>query len=375
MSGFGLKAFKKLKEEAVNTREKRIYYKHLVIADDFNGVLKFLNLQDIHGRDHVGLISENGFDKEDLVNEWRCSLNPLRDENFANLLIGTHPKLEIHPSKAPVLFYKDSKFHEFFGRVKHFEFKPIEEQFLKERYHFKWENLISDEKWNTLTENLSDKQYAKIIQKIELVEASDLVEPANFIIHTGDFEKFECENLYWNDEPKKLTKLVSHDSPIQLSDATMEYLRGVNSYPGISVAFRAHGEVYDDEATIFLPQSVTHSHGHFIGDFYRYNPETKTQDFTFSMILQEEDTMTEEELAKKIKLLKRVMERTIPNFSKIRYDEFIRFKSEMFFDGMNDELAPQIKNDHPNLYLVGNWAPVKNLEVTDARNWVRGIFS
>ena len=42
---------------------------------------------------------------------------------------------------------------------------------------------------------------------------------------------------------------------------------------------------------------------------------------------------------------------------------------------MNDELATWIKNDHPQLQLIGAWAPMQNPEATKARNFIRSYFS
>jgi hypothetical protein len=371
----GLKLLKSFVKNHQKIAKNVFFYQHIVYGNNFAGILKFIELQKEFGPENVRLITEQGIDKQDLINEWKCSLNPLRDEAIANLLTGIKPTLEIIPSKAPVRFYKDSKFHEFGGRTKHFELKPGEELFLKERFNFKWEGLVDNETWNFLDENLREHQSSKIIQQLEMVQKHDLLEKTNFILHTGDFERFECEHLYWNEGPKKLSSLLSENSPIKLSDMTQEYLHGLTEQSAVNIHFDIEGCAYDDYATLYLPQSVTHEWGHFIGDVYPHNPETNKQEMVFTIMLTDEDKSSEEELAKKIKLLKRVMERTIPNFSKCRYSEHIRYQSEMYFEGMNDELTSTMKEDHPQLHFIGAWAPLANNEIAEARNFVRSFLA
>ena len=355
MTGFGIRALKRIKEETSNKDDRKRYYSHIVVGDDFLAVSMFLKLTKEFGADKVCLISENLLDKSALLEQWRCSIHTLRSEDGANNLIGMMPQLEITPTKNKVKFYKDTKFHDFGGRAKSMPIGPGEKDFLAPFYKVNYRNLFSDEDWQNLDELILKGQVNKILQSIELTTPEDLVEKTYFKLHTGEHESFECERLHWMINPKKFYKLVKDKET--LSNAVSEYCTHLETQTGVVVHFECDREIFNEEGTVFLPQSMTHEWGHFIVDFEKFDPEMNKQNFTGLILLKEED-LTEEELAKKIKLLKRVLERVFPEFIKANYTEHIRFAQDMFIRGMQDSLAANMKQELPGLQFVGVAAPV-----------------
>lgn len=355
MSSFGIRAFKRLKEKSI-TEDKKHYFDHIVFGNDFLAIWLYLKLRKEHGKENVCLICESWIDKVRLLDLWKCTINTLRNEDAANTLIGACPQLEITPSNTKVQFYKDTKFHEFGKRAKSLPLQPGEEKFLNPYFNVNYQNLFSIEDWQALDEVLKD-QVNKYLNSIEITTPSDLVEKTHFKLHTGEHESFECETLHWIDNPKKFYKLIKEKSII--ADSVGEYCTSLEQYPAVVVHFECDEIISEEAGTVFLPQSMTHEWGHFIVDFLAFDTETNTQVIN-GLILLKEDDLTEDELAKKIKLLKRVIERVYPDFAKTNYKEHIRFSEDMFISGMKDELKSKLNEELPNLNLGGIAAPSSN---------------
>ncbi len=371
MSGFGLRAFKKLKDENA-VQEKKQHFNHIVFGENYFAVLTYLKLKEKFGAGEVKLISENYIDKQSVLGEWKCSLNSIRNENIAKKLMEMKPQLEILPDTHRVKFYKDSKFHEFGARAKPFEIKEGEEFFQDTFFNIKLEGLFTDEQWNNLDETLKDGQLNKYLDRIELTEPKDLLEKTNYILHTGEYESIECENLYWCDSPKDFYKKVENKDKI--NDALGELCHSVEHRSAMAVHFEVESKVFDHKGTVFLPQSVTHEWGHFICDFEDFDPATNKQNFTCLMFVNE-DEVNEEDLAKKIRLMKRVIERTMPEFAKVKHNEHIHYNREMFIDNIKDELINDIEFDHSHLKFVGIGAPIGAEDSQEIKYTPRGIIS
>jgi hypothetical protein len=371
MSGFGIRAFKRLKEESTHIDDRRKYFSHIVVGDDFMAVWMFLKLRKEHGAEKVCLITENPLDQKTLLEEWKCSIHTLRDEETANTLIGLKPQLEITPSNTKVQFYKDTKLHEFGGRAKPMPLGAGEEEFLGSFYKVNFQNLFTSEDWEALDEVLKGQEN-KILQSIELSTPQDLVEKTFFKLHTGEHESFECEHLHWVKNPKKFHRLVENKE--ELADAISEYCTHLQTQTGVVVHFDCDREIHPEAGTVFLPQSMTHEWGHFIVDFEAFDPASNQQGITGLILLKDED-LTEEELAKKIKLLKRVMERVFPEFSKSNYTEYIRFAEDMFIHGMKDELMQSMRSAMPQLEMLGSAAPIGPVNSDNIFSVTRGLVS
>lgn len=354
MSGFGLRAFKALKQDST-TNEKRLYIQNLVVGNDFFAIKKLLKLQNSLGRESVRLLSERELSKEALLSQWKCTPKLLRNKEALSDIIGLFPRLEIIPEDSPCTFYKDTKFHEFGGRAKSFELKPLEEYFTRPSADYRLDLFFSDEEWNHLDDTLQETSFNKIIEKIEMTSPEDLVEKTNFIIYTGENERIECEKLYYFDSPKKLLKLIKNNE--ELPDSLHEFSSSIQERAGLVVHFSFPKKLHEKKETVFLPQSVTHEWGHFICDFEAYDEFSKKQEATVLMLIQDDDGGSEEELAKKIRLMKRVMERIYPEMSKMEYQEHIHYSDEMFLADIPDQVS---NLGMESLQILGVGAPLDN---------------
>ncbi len=367
--GFGIRAFKKVQDDE-SLKEKREYISHLVYGDNFYAALTYLKLVQKHGSEKVMLVSNNLITQDSIIGSWNCSLNTLRSEVAAQSLMTQKPQLEILPFGGSNVFYKDTKFHKFGGRAKPHELKEDEAFFLEPFFQIKLEGLFTDEQWNSLDETLASNSKIKYISSVEITKPSDLVEVTNYKLKTGELETLDCENLYWCESPKSFYSKVSAKD--ELSDEVAAFASGLEHRIGLTVYFEVDKKVYADKGTVFLPQSVTHEWGHFIADFNEYDELTQSQSFSCMMFVNE-DEVNEEDLAKKIKLMKRVIERVFPEFGKGKYNERIQYDREVLINNTKDETFPNFKNE--SVRFIGIGAPISAENSSEFTYLARGINS
>lgn len=353
MSGFGLRALKKKSVDAIDS-EKREFVKHLVYGENYEAVLTFFKLHQAHPGE-VKLITKNPFYKEEIWQQLNCTLNAIRSETVANDLLGLNPRLEVLKSENEVRFYKDTKFQKFGGRAKPHEIKKAEKFFTKPYYQFQTEALFQGVDLDNLDNILKEFELNKIIERIEVREPSDLVEKVNFSLHSGENEIFDCENLYYCESPKSFFKSISNKN--KLDDVIGEYTASLRNHGAITVHFDCDRLIYDFKGTMLIPQSMTHEWGSFVIDFGAFDPVESKQEFKVLSFLNDGD-LQEEDLVKKIKLLKRVIERVFPEFGSAKYIQSIRYSAEYAIEGVKDEYFEKL-SDLP-VKFIGPGAPIKS---------------
>ncbi len=368
MSGFGLRALKKVKEEEV-ILSKNQFYKYIVYGANTYAVLTFLKLNKKHPGE-VKLIAKDPFYKAELLNEWNCTLNSIRSEEVAEAIMSLNPRFEVLPQQKNVLFYKDTKFHKFGGRAKPHELKEEEKFFTNTPYQFKVQAMFDEEDFENLDEILKEHQLNKIVSEIEICTPTDLVEKVNFEVHTGERESFSCEKLYFCESPKKFLNLVHNKK--DLNDDVYSFAAAISAEQAISIYFDCDRKITDEVGTVVLPQSMTHEWGSFILDFEAYDPATNTQSFR-ALTFVGEDDLQEDDLAKKIKLMKRVIERVFPELAKSNAEQSIRFNDEYRISGTNDGQFEALKNQ--DVRFIGQASPIKH-DASDKFHYMsRGIYA
>lgn len=370
MSGFGLRALKKESKEQLR-KDSRFFFDHIVIGDDHVAAATFLNLLRKFPDKKVKIISSSVLNKQSVVNELKCKVSTIRDEESASQLIAKSAALEVLATTEQPLFYKDTKFHKFTGRAKPHELMEDEDSFKESYYNFKWESLFKEEDFAQFDDLILANQFNKYIESVAFTEPEDLVEVTNFQIFTSENEVFECEQLHWCQNPKSLYKLVKDKDTLDLS--LHEYCNKLEGRTSLTVNYESNQNFYEASGTIYLPQSATHDWGHFVCDIRPFDPALNTQEITALMFVTEEIT-TEEELAKKIRLMKRVIDRVFPIFAKSEVKEFINYKVDSFIKNNDDSLSSAIEKFHPDLRLYGEGAYL-NEELSNAKYMVRSILS
>jgi hypothetical protein len=350
MSGFGIRAFKKIQIEKHN--EKKSYVKHIVFGENSFAVLTFLKLNKKYPGE-VKLITKNPFYKEELLKEWSCSLSSVRSESVAQGLLALNPRLEIFQNHTEVIFYKDAKFHKFGGRAKPHELKDGEAFFTKAPYQINLAGLFEESDLENLEEILKENQLNRILKEIKICTPEDLVEVANFKLYTGESESIHCEKLYFCESPKTFYSLINDKNTIP--DSLQAFIAPITNQQGICVNYICDKKVYEKEGTVILPQSVTHEWGSFMLDFTKFDPEKNIQEFR-ALTFIGDDELQEDDLAKKIKLMNRVIERVLPEFGNAKVEQSIKYSSEYRISGINDDAFDSIRNE--NVKFLGQASPL-----------------
>lgn len=368
MSGFGIRAFKKHVED-VHKDEKDQYIRYVVYGQNTYAILTFLKLHKKFPGE-VKLISESPFYKEDMLKEWNCSLTSVRSEAVSKALMSLNTHFEIYPSQKNVLFYKDTKFHKFGGRAKPFDLKDKEKFFTSTAYEISLKSMFDENDLETLDETLKANQLNKIISEIELLTPTDLVEKTNFKLHTGENESIRCEKLYFCHSPKKFLNLVENKN--QLSDAVYAYAAGIHNEQAIMLHINFKGNLEAKGSTYLLPQSMTHEWGNFIVELADYDEKTNTQELK-SLIFVGDDDLQEEDLAKKIKLFKRVLERVFPKASELDFTQEIKFSDEYLQSGKKDGHFEALKSQP--VKFLGHASPIDHPESSKFEYLSRGLYA
>lgn len=370
MSGFGIRALKKESKEKIR-KDSRFYFNHIIIGDDHVAAALYFKLSKKHPDKQITIISSSLLNKQSVQNELKCQISTIRDEESAHLLISKNASLEVAPTNKDPLFYKDTKLHSFKGRAKPHELMEDEDYFSAPFYEFKWENLFDSNDLERFDEVILAHQHNKYIETIELTEPEDLVEVTNFKVFTSQNEVFECEHLHFCYSPKDFYKIVKDKNSLDLS--LHQYCNKLDSRTSLTVHYESNQHFYDSFGTVYLPQSVTHDWGHFICDIKPFDPVKECQEITALMFVTDEIS-TEEDLAKKIRLMKRVIDRVFPLFAKSEVKEFINYRVSSFIKNNDDSLAELMKKTHPDLYFYGEGAYL-NEGHQNSKYMVRSILS
>lgn len=352
MSGFGIRAFKKLKEDNKH-KEKSIYSKHLVYGNNASALIAFHLLNKKYPGD-VKIITRNALGVDDLKRELSHAPSSIRSKAAADKIMSVTSRFEVLPKASEVQFYKDAKFHKFGGRAKPHELFEGEAFFCSPEFSVNWLGLFSEDDLVSLSTSLKENQLNKIISEIAQTDPEDLVEVSHYKLVSGEFENISCEKLYFCDSPKVFYSLIKDKE--KLSEALHGFCAPLINQKGFVVNFKANKEVYNIAGTVFVPQSATHEWGSFICEFDKPDAGDNSQEFRVLTFLGESD-ITEEELAKKIKHLRRVVERVFPEIGKAKIDQDIRYNPEFCIAGQRDELSAALESE--NVSFLGAGAAIK----------------
>ena len=129
------------------------------------------------------------------------------------------------------------------------------------------------------------------------------------------------------------------------------------------VEWKLDSKVSDMEETLFIPQSLTHEYGHFIGQFFDDN--TCAQRLVFMTFLDNNDHH-EAEIVKKIRLLKRQLIKIFPSFDKhIKDENYVHLAFNPFIH-MNDNCFSVLKEELPKLSFVSAGACLEVFESNES---------
>lgn len=350
---FGLLKHFKDQPKGYQENHEANFVPHVILGFDLGSVLKLMDLRKDHAAESIRLISPRIINKKLLLETYQYGVSQIRSQEAVTEIYKHHFNARILPQKNEPQFYKDGKFHDFGGRAKSMELLEGEHFFLTKGYHLDISSLFNAEDWENLDQILNKHLDIRIVEGIEKHQVKDLVEKEEWLLTFKDFKKITCENLYLSLSPKKfLNHLKNKDS---MTPDVIDLCSSTRIQGAMSITWLMKKPMSQEERTFFIPQSMTHEWGHFIVEF----ENTTEGQLCHGLFLVHEEEPQTEDLASKIKLMKRVLERVFPDFENQIHKEYIRFDEDMFISDIKDNLIEQIGFDYPTLKFMGQMSPMK----------------
>jgi hypothetical protein len=350
---FGLlKQFKDQKKGFLHQSEVS-FTAHVILGADLASVLKLMELRKTHPVESIKIITPRLINKKLLIETYQYGVSQIRSEQAVTEIYKTHFNAKMLPQKQAPQFYKDGKFHEFTGRAKSMDLLSGENFFLTKGYHLDISSLFTTEDWLNLDEIIGQHIDIRIVEGLEKTQAKDLVEKDEWLLTFKDFKKMSCESLYSSLSPKKFLHFMKNKE--SMTPDVIDFCSSSNIQGALSITWMMKKELYQEERTLFIPQSMTHEWGHFVVEF----ENTNEGHLCHGLFLIHEEEPQSEDLATKIKLMKRVLERVFPDFENTIHKEYIRFDEDMFVSDIKDNLIEQISFDYPTLKFLGQSAAMK----------------
>lgn len=336
----------KLKKISVVEKES-IHVKNLVIGKDIFSLSLYTNLKNELGADQVRLLSQDQIFVSDLIPK---GPSQLRGETNQRLFKEFFPSVEMTKSIDQAIFYKDMTWKSFGGRSKPEALKYDEGFYTGDRLDPNFEQLFELIGFNpSLIEMINQESYQVKIKSIKRSETSFLVECINGT-------EFHVEHLYFGLSPYHYLQFYTEKH--ELSDTFIQFCESTKTTSALFVKYVFDKvPLTDMKETLFIPLSYTHEWGHFIGEFAEKNGH---QEIEFMHFI-EEQSVSEEDVSRIIRILKKNMEKIFPSFSKINVKEFIAVEQDIACLKIDDQLfldsKKNQKNEMENLSFLGINAP------------------
>ena len=362
----------KLKKIAIVEKEN-IVVPYLVVGKDIFSLSLYNDLKALHGAGNVRLLSQDAILKSDLLPKGPSTL---RGETNQRMFKALYPDVALTKCNENALFYKDMTWKSFGGRSKPEALKYDEGFFTGDRIDPDFEQVFKNiDHSESYINSVNEEAYQVKIKAIRKTTIGFTVECINGT-------EFSCEHLYFGLSPYHYLQLYSDKN--ELSPSLIEFCESTKTSSALFVKFVFEEVPLSDlKETLFIPLSYTHEWGHFIGEFRDMNG---VQEIEFMHFLEDE-LMTEEDVSRIIRLIKKNMEKIFDNFLKIKVREYISLEQEIGCLKIDDErfeiTLAQSREEILNVSFIGINAPIaKQQRVHDTFEYssetlngvMRGLF-
>jgi hypothetical protein len=343
----------KLKKIAVVEKEN-INVAHLVVGKDIFALSLYKVLVEKHGKDNVRLLSEDTVLKSDL---WVKGPGSIRGSANQKVVEELYPEAVVKKFEENAIFYKDMTWKSFGGRSKPEALKFNEEFYTSSRFDIDPTKIFPElENTESFLEEINSSAYQVRVKAIRR-------EGEGFIVECINGTEFSCEKLYFGQSPFQYLNFYTNKN--ELSDHFIEFCEGTKTPSALFVKYVLEKPVSDIKETMFIPLSYTHEWGHYVGEFKDVSESqsgpTHAQEIEFIHFV-DEDHVSEEDVSRIIRSLKKNMEKIFENFSKIKSQEFISLESEIGCLKIDDELFFKslvgAREEVSNLFFLGINAPI-----------------
>lgn len=340
----GYSVLKKLKKEETTNFEKS-YVKIVVYVQDIFDLIAYKKLKEEHG-EHVQFVSDAPVLRDSFLTR---GPQAIRGEASLEFLKNRFPNFEFTLRDFPSLFLKEGEWKDFKGRAKSEKLLAGEEFFTWKAIDFdlasQFSFLAEESFWTTL----ESERLAERVVNIQREEGTgDMISPVHWALECGSGKVIECAELVFGGSPQALLNLIRDKNP--LSDSFMEFCESTRSSAELAIRFNFRAPLHTGGETFFIPLSYTHDWGHFIGEF-------KGNEAHFVHFFESNET-SEEEVSRKLKLLKKSLEKIFPEFGEKYVAEYLVLRPESGCLKIDDKSYAEIDNCPQHLHFVHRNAPL-----------------
>lgn len=329
------------KEDTTETTSK--FIRHLVVGEDVYSVALYRSLVEKFGESEVRLVCKKELSPLEILPKGPSSL---RGEGNIAAFQKLYPEVEITIKEEEAEYFKEQEFRKFSGRGRPEKLLWGEEFYKGKRADFNLAQVfpfITDEEF---FKNLNETKWSNIVIALKQIEPTDLVENATWNVSTSIGEELKCEHLYWGDGPQSF--LNFYEEKNKLSDEFIQYCESTSAPASLFIKFVYDETITDKTQTLFVPLSYTHEWGHFIGEFGVENGK-QTIEFILYIDINQQN---EEDISRKIRLLKRHIEKIFKKAKKVSSTEFITLEKQTSCPKIDDASFVEGRGNLKNMDIV-----------------------
>ncbi len=347
--------------------KKELYRQHVVVGEDLFSLCLYEKLKNKFGLEQVALLSEYPVARTDI---YPLGPSTLRGRKNVEKIECLFPDLELQRKEASPLFYKELKWRDFCGRIKPQKLLWNEKFFTQPRVEFDLEALYPFLREEEFFVSINKERLDLSLIGFCREEPRDLLEPRYFSLDCADGTRVGCEFLYWARSSQAFLK--SYQDKGQLSEKFVQFCKETCSPSALYIRFDFDQAITDKFETLFIPLSYTHDWGHFVGEFRDRGESGQRAEFVTYL---DADQSSEEEVSRKIRLLKRNLNKIFKNFSKIPFKEFIKLSEDSACLKIDDRLFQRVRGELPNFQMVSFNAPIENndLDKAEGQDGLEGL--
>jgi hypothetical protein len=333
-----IKSLQKLKEEIKSdTIVQRV--SHLIVGHDIFSVSLFYNLKDKFS--DLSFIPTKEIKIDSLL---PSGPGRIRGEANVKLFKGLYPNIEATEIENESVYYKDTKFKKFSGRGRPEKLLWGEDFFIDNRLEVDLANCF---------DCLRDQDFLNSLESLNVGFISTIaLEAEKWIVSFTDGSIIEADKLLWGESPSRFFDLFTEKKKV--SDELVEFCEQTKTPGSLQVSFKFKAPISDMDKTIFLPLSYTHDWGHFVGEFKSSGDE---QSLEFLTYIDSNET-SEEDVSRKIKILKKNIEKIFPASKKIFQKEFISLTEDSACLKIDDSKFFKNNDYVLKLFFIGFNAPI-----------------
>ncbi len=334
---------KKLKKEEVKDITK-VEVDNLILGGDLFALATYDFFKKKFSSENTKILT-----KEILNSENSTFLGPniLRGKENIEYIKNAFEYAEIEETTEASKFYKDMKFKPFGGRGKsetllwgeEFYTTPAASYSLNKIFPF-----ITEESFYTdARENQIELLYSKVFKEGDL-----------WVVECSNGTQIYTKRLVWAESPWKFYEEAVNKEKI--SNEFIEFVESSKTPCALHIKLEFDKELTEQRETLLIPLSYTHEWGHFICEFSDASLENGRQTGEFLTFIDANDT-NEEDISKKIRLLKRNLEKIYPSFKEINAREFIVLTENTHSLNFDDSFFLEAQEFLKNAFFVSSSAP------------------